>query len=776
MFLNHSSTTRSAPKSGPVSLVLLAALASCQDSGGSSNTSGLLAPPVGEPLSVDFGFRQDVDLGCSSIGDVKHVDFNGDGVQDLVETNFLPMKVSLALGGGDGSFVPLTTLPTTGHAWRLALGDFDGDGMVDIAVANHEYNGTGASAVDVFLQGPTPAEFTQPAITLAYPVNPVDLTAAPLTGLANSSGPDELFVAVRDLREVSRTQLMSGALVETGTLDSSDLGVAGGPMSLAVVDLGGDGELDLVVGETRIPAQPDRIVQYARLGGSFDPAQLVLSPVFGPIVDAAGDVDSNTFDDVAVAQFNAPDVYLLGADASGLSMATSIDFGGRTTSLIFPDLDGDGFAEAIATTLTQTTIQVLPGTGPLAWGEAVNYNAGPVPRAIDTIALPGDAIPDLLCGNAKDISILAGIGQGQFRAMRGYSTEAPGPFSLELADLDNDGDLDAITISSDQRSISFLEGDGQAGFETQVVLPLIPSVMMDRPANVATADMDGDGFLDVLVSVLALDEVRLYRNPGRIADFEDPMPEDVSHVEGGPIGIDVADMNGDTLPDVIVANSTAGTVQVLLNTGGGELAIAPGSSFDSRPLGPLATDFDADGTIDVALFAEDLNGFLVQILAGDGEGGLSLASSYPIDGASVSMVTGDFDEDSRPDLAIGQLTRFDNDIYVLLNQGDLAFDSRRHSTFDGPGVLMVDDLDNDFHQDIAVATSLGEFAILFGDGTGGFPKQQPTAPGEFSIANRTLGGKLGDLDGDQLPDFVSVATSSPFLWVALNTSTPIPEE
>ncbi|HED64443.1 MAG TPA: VCBS repeat-containing protein [Planctomycetes bacterium] len=759
-------------------LLTASVLASCGGSGGKARVPGVSGPPAASTLSVDFGLRRDFDLGTGFLGDVLHVDLNADGIEDLVETNFLPGQISIALGQPDGTFLPIATPSTLGKAWRLAKGDFDGDGMVDIAVASHVYRGVGASGLDVFLQGPTPGEFTQAPLRLTLATNPTDLAAAPASGLAGTgmgapaliAGPDEIFLCLRDVGEVARVELQGGALVQTGSLESSNLGETGGPFSIAVVDLGSDGELDLVVGEERVPGQSDRVISYPRTNGAFGPAQMVMAPLFRPIVDNAGDMDSNGFEDIAIAQLDSNGVFLLRADASGLSQAVLLDFGAPTTSLIFPDLDGDGYAEAVATTLHQDSVQVLPGTGPMAWGEAVHYNVGPVPRAIDTILLPGDATPDLLCGNAQDLTVLVGIGNGEFRGARGYDIGAPGAESVLLADLDNDGSLDAVTVSKEGRAISFLRGDGQGEFLLETTLPLIPS-LSEVPASAVASDVDLDGDLDVVVSLPALDEIRIYRNPGSIDSFSDPVGSDVISVEGGPIGLAVCDMDGDLEPDVVVANSTTDTVQVLLNQGGGLFAPQAGLLLGVTPQGLYAMDFDLDGDVDIAVMGADNSGYQLVILGGDGSGALAIDESHQIDGAGRSMVAGDFDEDGRPDLVVGQTSTHSSDFFLLMNEGGLSFNALRLTALPGPANVMAEDLDSDGHLDAVVATAGGELVVLFGDGQGGFPSRLPQTAGELPLGQSTVGASLGDLDGDSLPDLVTVSARTPFLWVARNTST-----
>ena len=758
-----------------VPLLLLVALTACHDSGGSVTIGGGGGGPGGPRLIVDFGLRTDLLLGLAFLGDLRHADLDGDGIEDLVETNFLPQFVTIALGNIDGTFTTIAQLATVGHGLRLDLGDVDGDGMLDIAVASQEYQGSGAATVEVFLQGPNPGEFSAPAITLGLAADPLDITCAPITGITGDPGPVELFLALESAREVARVSLDAGGnLVQTGSLDSSATGVTGGPISVAIVDLGADGLLDLVVGEENLPGGlPDRVIQYARTAAGFQGAAEVTSPTFFPLVDNAGDVDGNGYDDVAVAQAGANEVLLLMGDGAGLTQMVSIDFGAPTTSLIFPDLDGDGLAEAVGTTLYQNSVQVHVGTGPMLWDPPVHYNVGPVPRAIDTLLLPGDPIPDLLCGNAQDLSIMIGLGAADFRAARGYDTlSRQGVSEVQTADLDNDGDADAVTISRDHRSVSFLEGLGDGRFQTAVVLPLMPTAL-DKPGHVIIVDLDVDGNLDVLTSVVELDEVRLYRGDGTVGGFTDPLPVDVFPVGSEPLGIATADLNGDTQPDLLVCNSGDGTIQTLLNVGGGVLAPQPAMPLSFAPEGVLLAELDGDGDIDAVIFGSSAGGYLTAILEGDGMGGFTQRTTYPLNGPSDNMTMGDLNEDGRLDVVVGQTDSTLDVLFVLTNQGGFAFDSQPVQVAPGPATVVVADLNNDGDLDLLVATTPGELKMLFGDGSGTFPAVVP-GPGELPVPHQTLAMSYVDLNGDLLEDLVMVSIQTPFVWVAFNTSLPQP--
>src|SRR5947199_7775734 len=67
-------------------------------------------------------------------------DFNGDGKIDLVVANAGTNNISVLLGNGDGTFQPATTFPAGNRLEFVAVGDFNGDGKLDVAVASYNTN------------------------------------------------------------------------------------------------------------------------------------------------------------------------------------------------------------------------------------------------------------------------------------------------------------------------------------------------------------------------------------------------------------------------------------------------------------------------------------------------------------------------------------------------------------------------------------------------------------------------------------------------------------
>ena len=711
-------------------------------------------------------------------------DLNGDGLQDIVELSSHSNELIVGLGLADGTYLPTTVLPTPAQPWSLSLGDYDGDGRTDFAVGCMSDPLPTIAEVGGQLALYLQDEFGDFALVDTTPLegSPMDLTTLDAGGGDfDSAGRDDLLAAVRTANAVQQLRWESGSWILMGELTPGTAGLAGStPLTVTTMDLEGDGDLDVVVGEEEIEGAPDRVVAYRGDGfGGFLPAEVVLPLVHGPVVSAQGDVDGDTFEDLSVAQFGGTSAMLVRGSAAGLMDIVEVDFGEALGGAVWTDLDGDELFDVAATLVANQGVgvrfQIAGGTstltGPL-FDDLTAYNVGWAPHDlyVRDLADPIDGLPDLVCANSGDVSILFNHGDRKFLGARGHHVGGR-PRNVAAADLDQDGIVDAVVLDQHQKQAVFLRGMGDGTFTTTAEVAMDPTAA-DTPGHLLVRDFDADGKLDVLVSVFDAGELRLMRNPGPSLDFGTPSLTDKTTVGTEPLGLDAADFNSDGHLDVVVANSFDSSVQLLLGDGTGAFAAQTPLVLGGHTAAVHTGDLDGDGFADAAvtLANPDNSNPRIALLKGDGAGGLVLQGSHPLGAISSTVQVADLDLDGDVDLVFGQSTVFTDEITILLNQGAFTFSASTLVVGADPGSLSIADIDEDGDPDLVVPIGSGELRLALGDGTGAFPEVVPLpgSPFNLPVPYGTRHSAFTDLDGDGLADLLMVSPDSDRLWTARN--------
>ena len=222
----------------------------------------------------------------------------------------------------------------------------------------------------------------------------------------------------------------------------------------------------------------------------------------------------------------------------------------------------------------------------------------------------------------------------------------------------------------------------------------------------------------------------------------------------GPGSIAMTDVNHDSKLDIIVANSTSGTISVLIGDGNRHFAPAAGSPIacGKSPNDIAVGDFNGDGNLDLVI-ANTETPYLT-ILLGDGKGGFSPSPHSPFETHSYPHVhgvaVGDFNDDGKLDAVTDSWGR--NQILMFLGdgKGNLVLPGRSFNTGKRPYErLRAGDFNKDGKQDV-VTTDLDQNAvsILLGDGKGGLrdapgsPIPAGAAPWAIAIEDMNNDGNL----------------------------------
>jgi hypothetical protein len=368
-----------------------------------ASASGPLAQPlVGQftvataPATGLFAPGSDPAVGQGPITVVTG-DVDGDGDLDLLTANFAGSALSVRLNNGQGLFGGGSTVALTGNVRSLALGDVDGDGNLDLLAPDYS-NGTGTT-VNIHRN--------------------------------NGLG---LFQA------------------------NQSVVVGPGPYGVALGDIDGDGDLDMLATSTASP------------GGM-----------------------------VSVHFNNGRGVF------SNVSPAQTVPVGANPLNLVLGDVDSDGDLDLLTGNSNANTVSVRlnNGQGLFGGGSTVAVAGSPFGMALGDV--DGDYDLDVLTVNPGlngTVSVRLNNGLGSFSGNAevpvGNTTTGNGGFSIVLGDVDGDGDLDLLVANANGGGagtvlVRFNDGRGLFSGSQQVAVGRAPQ-------GVGVGDVDGDGDLDLLAA------------------------------------------------------------------------------------------------------------------------------------------------------------------------------------------------------------------------------------------------------------------------------------
>ena len=236
-----------------------------------------------------------------------------------------------------------------------------------------------------------------------------------------------------------------------------------------------------------------------------------------------------------------------------------------------------------------------------------------------------------------------------------------------------------------------------------------------------------------------------------------------------PYGVATADLNGDGIPDLAVANNSSGNVSVLLGHGDGTFATAVSYLVGAAPSAIVIGDFNRDGIPDLAVTNYGSN--TLSILLGNGNGTFQAQQTFAVGSLPSSIAIGDFNKDGIPDLAVTNYSGGAGTVSILLGNGNGTFQTQQtFAVGNSPFGIAVADLANNGKQDLIVAnTGSDNISILLGNGDGTF---QPQVTYPVSVANNSAWAvTVGDFNGDGFPDVAAATGANVSVWLGTGNGT-----
>ena len=624
---------------------------------------------------VLLGVREPAGLISDDPRSVAVADLDGDGHLDLAVANFATNTVSLLWGRGPFEFEEPESIVVPDGPVSIVPGDFGLDTRTELAVA------CTLSRDVVFLRGGRgrSVELTTRVAAGSAPSMMVqgDLDADQRPDLVIAAAADDAVTVLWNSTSTPGVPSFSGSTRFDG-LDE--------PASIALADFDRDGRLDVAAANRSAPNVSvfrGRGAREFHLGVNFWAGDR-------PMAIAPLDYDADGAMDLAVANTSGTGIVLLRNRGDGaFELARSVEPVTSATHVAAADFSRDRFPDLVATTSDPRSVVI--------WS---NRSGGfPVPgNPVLELPLRTFAVGDIDRDGSVDLivahwpeNVIEAMVQREPASFESTSTFDAAGFvgSLELADLDRDGAPEIIVDAADNR-ILIARNDGRGGF--------LPEILdLTRAGDiVAVEDLDGDGSTDLVV-----------RDPG-VGIFW--LPNDRAggfRVEDRrmlPAGNPVAfgDLDGDGSIDIVDTTTSVPLDEMLvwLHRGGGSYE----SRRQARPrnLRGLAMlhDLDGDGYRDL-LYPD---GDALAVARNRGDGGLmATVTRFPTGSAIGTCIACfavlDLDLDGRADIAL----KDSFGLGVLHSTGRFAFLSASGSRL-GATMVRYSDFDGDGDDDALVLT------------------------------------------------------------------------
>jgi hypothetical protein len=662
-------------------------------------------------------------------------DFDRDGRLDVLVKTGSSLLVSLQQPAG-GYFNTALNYSATGVTGPMAVADFNADGKLDVLAA-------GSTSVALFL-GQGDGNFAAPSSTTS---------TVPLTDLAvgdvNADGKLDV-VGVSAASSTVVVLLGNGNNVTPfAAAQSLTVPSAGQPCSVALGDVDRDGHRDIVAGLRDV----NQVMVFLGQNANTFAAGVALSTSAPNNGVALSDFNHDGQLDVLATNPNSVD--LLVNNGSMTFTPVPQILGIHYSKPVLGDFNRDGNADLMVLDPASHLINFLPGNGNLGFFPPQTIASAGITSGFVTADFNADRKLDLLTYDPNNAVVVQTNGcavpctTNAFAAAITQSTGAAAT-DVKIADINSDGWGDLIALQGTTPTLQVFYG-GVSG------VPYTPTQTFTLPyvaQNLAVADLNGDGQLDVVVTHPNNTFFSVLMGTG--STLQAAVPSSVGY--SGCKLLSLADVNSDSKPDVLLPCSNG--LQVAFGNGSGGFSSIT-SYLTTMPLLASATaDFDLDGHVDVATANSGGN---IVIYTGSSNGTLTPQPSIAVGSAITGLTASDVNLDARADLIYVSATAR---LGVLLNTGTgTTFNvSTTYSTGTQPAYVLATDLNGDAQPDLVVPSNGLNLATFYYNKN----KGEFSSTLNYSTGTHPTAAASADLNHDGLPDVVIANGTQATLSVLYN--------
>lgn len=642
-------------------------------------------------------------LRSGSLG-VEAADMDGDGDLDLIASDtgqrWEGNTFSLFRNDGARVFTFLGNFACGTGPSGITTGDFNNDGITDVAVAHDAYINPGRSIAVVLGTG---GGAFGPANVITMPTGTYDIEATDY----DRDGLLDLVVGFEAPRVALLRNLGGGTFAAPVLLLPGTVGPLFRSPDVLIGDPDADGDPDVLFSGGAIVNTGVGFVGMFRNLGSGSFGQLESIPLAAGMAGASGlhlrDVDGDTALDLLAADGEGTWAFLRGNGRGGFLTAESFRAGWGPFRFVTADLDGDTDVDVTVVARSSMEACVYLANGPGGFVQPtstplVDPTLAPVSSSeTEFVDIDRDGDLDYVTGYSANFvqrygfTVRRRAANGTLAAIEDYLTPLF-PEHIVLGDLSGDGYPDIAWIETmfglGTPALRIKLNDGTGGFGATRTIGTQPRG--GEEADVALLDIDRDGDLDILATG-PLFAVLIYRNLGG-GNFAAPLTHNVSNPVSAIGGGDF-DRDGDI--DLATNSATQGHFEVSLNNGTGTFG-APFTEVSGRGVNAIAVaDFNRDGIPDLSGgYALDGDGATVLLGRGDGTFRPFRAYYGSYCGITDDVEAIDVDRDEVVDLMVANLNS--QDLSYWRNRGDGTFErQRRYGIGEPTRALAQTDFDRD---------------------------------------------------------------------------------